>query len=665
MSLLDDVSIVVTPNGYKAGELYAVIPVPTEGAEEIVDGGFANDLDDWSKYGVTSATGGIATIGANANSGIYQTILTEGVRYTVTINVTSYDGVGLAQVTNGNGTVLYLITETGIQTFTFISAIASGQLIIRGLSNALFSLSSVSVKEYTSADMDVTRATAATRVDENGLVNYAEVIGGEEVTCGDFSCAVPLDSWTITSGVTITDKATISTTGSMQYISSDSANLVSGKSYKISLTATRTLGTGLLAFTDNVGNNITGTPLIDSDGDLNYYFTAQSDITGFGFKRHNSGTYAWEIDNVSVKEVTRDNVPRIDYTGGGCPHILAEPQRTNLIPYSEDLTNAFYNAQALNTVTQSLTLSPDGVNYGYTITPNTITSNHWMDYEYSQVTVTIGNEITYSIFVKPNGYNFIQIAASTGFSTKFQNFELTGDGVIGAGNVDGKTIEKIGDWYRISVTQISIAANPRFLLIPSPTALATRNASFTGNGTDGVLGWGVQVEEGSYATSYIPTSGSTVTRNQDIFTRDGISSLINSTEGVLFVEMAALSNDGTFRIISLTDGGTTNRVSLIYNTSNNNIRVMVVSTSTVFDTSNSVTSTLDFHKIAIKWKLDDFAVWIDGVEVATDTSGNAPVGLDRIVFDVGNGALNFFGKVKQLQVYKTALTDAQLTSLTL
>ena len=45
-------------------------------------------------------------------------------------------------------------------------------------------------------------------------------------------------------------------------------------------------------------------------------------------------------DNISVKEVTRDNVPRIDYTGGGCPHILAEPQRTNLIPYSEDFSES-------------------------------------------------------------------------------------------------------------------------------------------------------------------------------------------------------------------------------------------------------------------------------------------------------------------------------------
>ena len=53
----------------------------------------------------------------------------------------------------------------------------------------------------------------------------------------------------------------------------------------------------------------------------------------------------------------------------------------------------------------------------------------------------------------------------------------------------------------------------------------------------------------SYATSYIPTSGSTVTRNQDIFTRDGIGSLINSTEGVLFVEMAALQMMGLLSIL--------------------------------------------------------------------------------------------------------------------
>ena len=110
MSLLDDVSIVVTPNGYKAGELYAVIPVPTLGSEEVTNGDFASDLTGWTPYGTTSATGGIATIGADASSGIYQTILTDGLEYTVIIDVISYDGVGTATITDNGGNILYTIT---------------------------------------------------------------------------------------------------------------------------------------------------------------------------------------------------------------------------------------------------------------------------------------------------------------------------------------------------------------------------------------------------------------------------------------------------------------------------------------------------------------------------------------------------------------------------
>tara|TARA_R110002167_G_scaffold129912_1_gene313150 strand:- start:214 stop:3117 length:2904 start_codon:yes stop_codon:yes gene_type:complete len=115
-------------------------------SEKIVDGSFANDLDDWTVYGTTSATGGVATIGASSNSGIYQDALTNGLTYSVTINVTSYDGVGNAQVANNNGNVIYTITTAGIQTFTFTHSIASGNLLIRGMSNALFSVSSISVK---------------------------------------------------------------------------------------------------------------------------------------------------------------------------------------------------------------------------------------------------------------------------------------------------------------------------------------------------------------------------------------------------------------------------------------------------------------------------------------------------------------------------------------
>ena len=138
------------------------VGVRTEGSELLTNGDFASDLTGWTGYGTTSATGGIATIGASSNSGIHQSVLTQGVTYTVTLNVTSYDGVGTAQFANSNGNNIYTITETGIQTFIFTHSIASANLILRGVSNALFSVSSVSVKQYTTTDGTYVNAPAIT-----------------------------------------------------------------------------------------------------------------------------------------------------------------------------------------------------------------------------------------------------------------------------------------------------------------------------------------------------------------------------------------------------------------------------------------------------------------------------------------------------------------------
>ena len=78
----------------------------------------------------------------------------------------------------------------------------------------------------------------------------------------------------------------------------------------------------------------------------------------------------------------------------------------------------------------------------------------------------------------------------------------------------------------------------------------------------------------------------------------------------------------------------------------------------------TATDILSYIKIAIKWKVNDFAMWVNGVEVVTDNSGAAPIGLTKLSFDRGNGAENFRGKVRNLQVYKTALSDTQLDDLT-
>ena len=127
--------------------------------------------------------------------------------------------------------------------------------------------------------------------------------------------------------------------------------------------------------------------------------------------------------------------------------------------------------------------------------------------------------------------------------------------------------------------------------------------------------------------------------------------------------MAALSDDLTIREISLSDGTNTNRVELRYANSVNKIQAVIRSSggAIVLQTSTPPTIT-NFNKIAFKYKSGDFALWINGVEVATNTTSFLTSGLNRLGLDNGSGGENFYGKVKQLQVFKT--TDIDLAALT-
>jgi len=229
----------------------------------------------------------------------------------------------------------------------------------------------------------------------------------------------------------------------------------------------------------------------------------------------------------------------------------------------------------------------------------------------------------------------------------------TGTGNIELSNNGGATYTSLSvtdEWNRVQVT---------FAASTSQTVIKINTSG------DEIYLWGVQLEALSYASSLIPTSGSTVTRNQDLCTNGGSLASINSTEGTLYVEISALSNDLSARRISINDGGYNNIVEIGYTSSSNEIKNRVKS-SGVTQANMNYTSTdiLDDLKIALKWKVNDFAVWVNGIEVATDTLGAAPIGLSQISFDRGDGIQNFFGKTKALAVWKEALSDAELTELT-
>ena len=662
MSLLDDVSIVVTPNGYKAGELYAVIPVPTEGAEEVVNGDFSSGLSDWVVDDGTSWTNVNNTAFCDGNNGLIKQGFTSVLnkRYKVTFDVVNVGG-GELGVRIGNGTYAWNNYPSGSYVKYLVSGSSTSQGILFYATGAWTgSIDNVSVKEYTSADMDVTRATAATRVDENGLVNYAEIVGGDLITDGDFPTGTTAwtssTGWTLGGGVAAWDGAATYT-----WIAQTIGYYV-GKQVKVTFDAVINSG-NLYLVVANGG----ATPSITTSDSYEFILTP----TGGGAFDSQVRVYQtvansdFTITNISVKEVTRDNVPRIDYTGGGCPHILAEPQRTNLFEYSESFNNIEWSRSSV-TVVDNSSQSPDGTNNASLLYPSSSG-----DYRYLHNSTTDSTSIyTISAFVKASGKNVVWFYINSSSQIGFIYYDLS-DGttqvVPGSAGTPTATIVSYGnDWYKISYTSGNAFA------LGSGSGIGVSDAkgdpAVTANGTDGVLVWGLQLEAGSYPTSYIPTSGSTVTRNQDIFTRDGIGSLINSTEGVLFVEMAALSDDGTNRSITLSDGSTNNIIQILFSSVSNTIR-FIIRVGGVgggnLDKSTSTYTVTDFNKVALKWKQNDAQVWINGTQLGSpDTNSDVPTGLNDLSFEYLTVGNNFFGKVKQLQVYDTSLSDEQLLQLT-
>jgi hypothetical protein len=206
---------------------------------------------------------------------------------------------------------------------------------------------------------------------------------------------------------------------------------------------------------------------------------------------------------------------------------------------------------------------------------------------------------------------------------------------------------------------VGTGVNNRVSLTFTATA-GTLTSTITGTCTKG------QVEAGSYPTSYIPTVGGTVTRVVETCSGAGDVNTFNDSEGVLFAEISALANDGTVRRLSISDGSTANRIILEFNASSNTVRAFVVSANTIYYSASEVLSdTTNYNKVAIKYKQNDFALWINGFEFDVDNSGDTPINLSVMQFaDGDNSGSRFYGNVKQIQYFDTALTDQELQQLT-
>jgi len=179
--------------------------------------------------------------------------------------------------------------------------------------------------------------------------------------------------------------------------------------------------------------------------------------------------------------------------------------------------------------------------------------------------------------------------------------------------------------------------------------------------------YGAQLESSSYPTSYIPTTSTAVTRLADAALTASVPSLIGQTEGVLFVEMKRESLSESFFVILSYIAGTTAGSygnSIYFYQLPNDIFVSdgYVSNDSQFGFSSAGLS-IGTHKIAIAYKQNDFALYIDGVLIGTDTSGTVPA-MNFLTIAGGADVLGHKNVLNQVQLYKTRLSNAELATLT-
>ena len=686
MSLLQKASIITTPTAYAEDYLYSIKPAYALGENLDVipssDSAVGNHYK-FTPYGnntvqyVNGET--IITYVDNGNGAFhyFQTgynlsqNLTVGKYYKVEITFKINTGSINLQYSVGGSTVnLGSHNNTDYKTvsysYTTLSATVSWIRFIGLGSSQVVTVRKITIQEATDADFDFDRNSTGTRVNEDYLI--------EDVPYNLVSQSNQFDTtWTLFHGGTVTggqpDKDYGNNAWKLNAVSTQSfsgihqARTFTGVTTASIFAKAGTLshlgivnfnGTGFAVWF-NLSNGTIGTKDASvsnanmqnlGDGWYRCSFTQDVSAAGYFQLKPSDGeltpsttsgfVYIQDAQLVKgdqpkdyLKTTDRLDIPRIDYTNGE-PSILLEPSRTNLIHYSNDFSDSDWIKQSgiSSTYNTTETLSPEGLNNASKFTGNGTNG------VYRQVIVT--GVVARSIYLK---------SVTGNVSVTIKDPVLT---------QTTKTLNLNETWQRFELIESNGHSSASGIWIDDIPA-------------SGIYMYGAQLEAGSYATSLIHTSGSAVTRSADVANNAGNSDLISSTEGVLYIERKSLADDLTFKNISLSDGTTPNSIRIYTNNiSNSMVFLFFVSGVAQASYTHLFDDITEFHKVAFKYKANDFSIFVDGREVHTDTSGSVLSAdtLNSLQFDSGAGGEDFYGNCKMVAVFKEALSDEELECLT-
>ena len=349
----------------------------------------------------------------------------------------------------------------------------------------------------------------------------------------------------------------------------------------------------------------------------------------FDFTR---ATTATRVNKAGLIESVNEGIARIDYSDSTQGALLLEPERTNLITQSELFSSGSSWLTAESTITNNYGKSPSGNNDASRWLSDLGSTNSVIT---SAPTVSDNTTYTISLYVKSNGNNkdVFRLLLSSG-----------------ADGLTSNDLTATSEWQRFTYSGTRLTTGTRFgLLFPSD------------NSEVDVQIWGAQLEQGSYSTSYIPTTTTTVTRNGEFASNSNILSSMGQTEGTMFIDVISAEKDTEI----LSFNRSSQNAFFLYTNPSNDYRVQYYLDGQIRN-SNTLISGNQRIKIAVAYEDNNQRLYVNGALALSYTDSWTPnVAMDRIYFNQG-GFISARGKsnISALQVFKTPLTDAQLQTLT-
>ena len=384
-----------------------------------------------------------------------------------------------------------------------------------------------------------------------------------------------------------------------------------------------------------------------------------------------TGVLVSELGDFGIVKAANDE-PRFDHNPVtlSCRGLLIEEGRTNLCLQSNAFsTSPWGNINSVCAVTQNET-GVDGIaNSAWTFTDDSVTQGEG---RYITATLTSGVACSYSIFVKkttgaPSTYPAIWLARSGTFGGCVINTTAgtaTPITAFGAGTIISTTASVVdfGNFWRVT-SFVTPTATGSWEISISPSGNGTGTGVMDGTTTGSAVFWGAQLEAGSFATSYIPTTTGTLARSADVCSITGanFTNLWNASEGTMLVNsFTPASGDRT--VVSADDNTSNEMIRLRTEVTNPFFKVTDGGSELVAIDSGTVVANTAF-KLAGAYKLNDFASSINGGVAVTDTTGTVPT-VDRMRIGAGQGGNTMCGCVSSMRYYKKRLSDSKIQTLT-